>query len=89
MKITSIMLAAVAAIAGLIAAGFWLRASKVPIKPMWGGVEPGDERLSQMGWTMGMMQGFSISGDLNAKAARWTAVSVGLAGISRVIGSLA
>jgi len=90
MKFAGIATAVAALISGLIAAWYWYRSSKVQIEPMWpqgsmGLVEPGDAEASQGGWIGGTLMAFSVSADLNSKAALWTAVSVVLAAISSIL----
>jgi hypothetical protein len=90
MKVGGIVTAVAALIAGLIAAWYWYRSSKVQIEPMWpqgpmGLVEPGEVEASQGGWIGGTLLAFSASADLNSKAALWTAGSVVLAAISSVL----
>jgi hypothetical protein len=95
----SIVLAVAGLIVGLRAAYFWLKASEVPIDPGWNSGEPGDMRPVQpadfegmgilSGWNSATMTAFSASSALNARAAKWTAAAVILAGISSVVGALA
>lgn len=88
MKIVSATLTVLAAGMGFVAAYYWFRASKIPIIPEWGPIEPGDERYAHTGMTAGIMKAYSESAELNMKAARWTAVSVGLAAAGGLIGML-
>jgi hypothetical protein len=85
MKWACVGLALVAACTGLVAAVYWYRSSRVPITPTWT-TEPGETGEAQMGWTVGTMKAFCLSSRLNAKAAIWTAVSVGLAAVSSIVG---
>jgi hypothetical protein len=68
--------------AGLIAAWYWYRASKVFVVPMYatdgGGVEPVDPFQSQSSWTGGILLTVEKTGRLNKVAAQWTAGSVAL-----------
>lgn len=84
---SSIVLAMGAAITGLNAAQYWLRASQVPINPAWR-VEPGEQDAAHRGWMARMLQASIDSANLNAKAARWTAVSVVLTVTSAIVGAL-
>jgi hypothetical protein len=86
MKWASVGLALLATVAGLVAAFYWYRSSKVGITPIWGGLEPVNPLFSQMGWMAGLMQTFAESADLNKRAALWTAVSVALAAGSSFFG---
>jgi len=68
-----VLLAICGCIAGLVSAGYWLKASAVPLKSTWdwhGGVEPGVHSLSQEGWIGGMMEAALESSRLNMIAAR-------------------
>lgn len=87
-KWVSVGLAVAAAVCGLIAARYWLRASKVPIRPTWD-TEPGEQDAAHQGWTFGMLQTSIDSANLNAKAARWTAAAVVLSVASVLVGTLA
>lgn len=72
---------------GILAAVYWLRASKVPIDyngPKWPNgwpIESGDPVLHNMNWTTATMQSVREAGRLNAIAARWTAASVVLGAV--------
>ena len=85
-KLVSIVSAFLAAILGFIAAAYWYRASKVQIEPSWGRTEPAEADASHAGWTMGIMQAYNASADLNKAAALWTAASVGLGALSTLLG---
>ena len=84
MRVIGLVFAFFGFVTGLIAAHRWLRASKVPIVPTWK-IEPGESDASQQGWQVGTMMAFNKSGELNKKAAGWTAVSVGLQAIGTFI----
>ena len=75
-------------ITGLIAAGYWLAASKVEIVPIWNNTEPTDPILSQMGWMAGALAAASESARLNKIAAALTAITVFLTTVSSVLGLL-
>ncbi|MES2056274.1 MAG: hypothetical protein V4564_10070 [Pseudomonadota bacterium] len=80
-KSLALGLAVVAFLAGLRAAYLWYRASRVQIVPMWGvdgRVEPVDPHLAQAEWIVALLETASKSGDLNRRAAIWTAVAVAL-----------
>lgn len=90
-KYVEVLLAVGGGIAGLVAAGYWLKASAVQIEPIWskyGGVEPGVHSHSQDGWIVGMLEAATESARLNKIAARWTAATVVLGAISALIGAL-
>ena len=82
LKDFSIVLSILGLIFGLIAAYYWLKASKVVIKPGWELEIRGDKHSNIMGWVTGNMIAFKKVGDLNARAAWFTAVAllVSLAG---------
>lgn len=78
--------------AGLVAAFYWYRASRVNFVPFWeanGGVEPVDPLQSAEHWVVALMKTGRKSGKLNRIAAVWTALSVLLSAISAVLGALA
>ncbi|HZU30850.1 MAG TPA: hypothetical protein VFB79_07025 [Candidatus Angelobacter sp.] len=77
MKVIGLVFAFAGFVTGLIAAHRWLHASMVSIAPTWK-VEPGETDASQQGWQAGTMMAFNKSGELNKKAAGWTAVAVAL-----------
>ncbi|MFC3713377.1 hypothetical protein ACFOMD_12395 [Sphingoaurantiacus capsulatus] len=77
MKLASLLLALFAFGVGLWAARLWYQASKVTVVPLWaGGVEPGISEDSQRGWIAGLMVAGRKSGELNQRAAMWTAIAV-------------
>lgn len=68
-------------ISGLIAAYKWWRASQVEFRPFdeWGNqISTSDYHV----WINAMRHTIAVSGARNKSAAIWTAVSVGLAGVS-------
>lgn len=83
--------AAGAAGTGFRAAQLWLRASAVQPDPGWTfeHPEPVIPELSQMGWTVAILNAGRDSGALNARAARWTAAAVILAAVQSAAGFLA
>ena len=101
LSIASIVLAIAGLVVGLLAAHYWLKASKIKIDPGWRSdppqsadearkpTEPGDPQLSQMSWTMATIKAAVESADLNKIAARLTAVAVLLSAVSSVLGALA
>lgn len=87
MKIAEITLAILAFVTGLVAAGYWYRASKVTADPGWdpnGLAEPGVHSAAQDAWIAAMLQSASESARLNKIAALWTAVSIFLTAISAI-----
>jgi hypothetical protein len=89
----SIASAVAALIVGLLAAHYWLKASKVSVVPVWpdgayGPVEPGETDASQDGWIAGAIEAIKLSSELNKKAARLTAIAVVLGTISSVFSAL-
>jgi hypothetical protein len=94
-SIISIICAAAALIMGLRAAYYWWEASRIEPDPGWKTtaddprpIEPVDEQLKQMGWTIATLKAARESAALNKKAAIWTACAVVLGTISSVVGAL-
>lgn len=95
---TSMALAIAALIVGLRAAWYWWKAGKIEIDPGWNSGMPGDTRPPQPadlegigtidGWVNATMQTVTQGSALNKKAAKLTAYSVVLAGLSSVTGAL-
>jgi len=79
-------LAVAALVTGLTAAWKWYAASKIQPKPNWR-MEPVKPVLSNMGWTSANLEAFEKAGQLNAKAALWTAASVVLSALSAIAGA--
>jgi hypothetical protein len=93
MKCAGIVLACGALITGLIAAWYWYQSSRVEIVPVWpkgpeGLFEPVETEDAQGGWIAGTLMAYSKSGELNSKAALWTAGSVLLAALSSILSAL-
>ena len=86
----SLTLAVFAAVTGLIAAYYWYRASKVNYVP----IEQVGNQLRKVpesdtaAWLHAIKLIVERSGELNKAAALWTAVSVALAGVSGLVGTL-
>jgi len=90
MKIVEIAIAILAAVTGMVAAGYWYRASRITADPGWGPnglARPGIHSAEQDGWIVAMLQSASESAHLNKIAALWTAVTVALTGISAIVAS--
>jgi hypothetical protein len=86
MKITSIAIALLALLAGLAAAFFWRKASKVLVVPA--GI--GFAGLHEVElWLPTIVQTFEKAGRLNKIAAIWTAIAVALGAIGSVVSALA
>jgi hypothetical protein len=86
--------ASLAAASGVRAAAIWLDASRVLVEPVWPKgadgqlIEPVDPQQQQAGWISGQLRAGEESARLNAKAAGWTAVSVGLSALSALTGAV-
>jgi hypothetical protein len=94
---TSIVIAALAALfTGLRAALLWKNASKVTPDPGWRTpetnpsenrpIEPGEPLQAHMDWIAALIEASNKSGDLNRKAAIWTAWAVGWSTASALLG---
>lgn len=83
------IMAGLTCIAGCVSAWLWLAASKVQTIPAWAQgasrFEPVDQQLSQAGWTAGILQAAERGARLNARAARWSAATALLGGITPVV----
>ena len=91
MKLAAIGLALAAFVAGLRSAWLWYRASRVQIIPMWekdGRIEPVDPTMAHAEWIVALLETATKSGDLNRKAAAWTAATIALATLSTLIGAV-
>lgn len=73
-------------IAGLVAAYYWHRSSKVPTNTPWQYCEPPDD--DGRGWIVATMEANSKAATLNTKAAGWTAASVFLFTVSSILANL-
>lgn len=84
-------LAVTTAFAGFYAAKLWLQSSKVPLVPAWEncpiGQGDGDVQPNS-GWIAKIIEASGEAANLNQRAARWTAVSVGLGAITTIIGAV-
>lgn len=89
MTAVTVALAIIAFAVGLYAAHLWHKASRVQVIPMWvedGRFEPVDPNLAQAEWIIALLNSATKSGDLNRRAAKWTAVAVALSTAATVIG---
>jgi hypothetical protein len=92
MRFAGIFLALLAMIAGLIAAGYWDRSSRLQVTPFTG--DDGDIELVEVNqkhsaWIFAQFEMTRESGRLSGIAARWTAASVVLATAASFLSSLA
>lgn len=79
MKCASVAFAIVALGTGLVAAWYWLKASKIEVAPLSAqyGLSPsGLHDANQDDWITGIMVSVSGASRLNAIAAKWTAAAV-------------
>jgi hypothetical protein len=92
MRVAGIFFALLAMIAGLIAAGYWDRSSRlqvIPFKAEGGDVEPADVDQKHSAWIFAQFETTREAGRLSGIAARWTAASVVLAAAASLLSSLA
>lgn len=84
LKLIVTLLVLSAAGTGLRAAHLWWRASNVPMlrRPDWSG----DPEMNRMTGEADALTAWSETGRLNAKAARWTALAVGLSAAAGIVG---
>jgi len=83
MKLVSLTLALCGFVTGIVAAWIWHKASKVPISPE---IVPDDPVYGTMVWAESTKTAFQKAGELNAKAAAWTALSVAINALAAVVG---
>lgn len=91
LRILSISFALVALATGSRSAWLWHRGSRVQVEPLWvreGLIEPLDSTWAQAQWIVALLEAAKKSGDLNRKAAIWTAITVVLATLSTLIGAV-
>lgn len=86
MRLAALSLAVGGFVVGMLAAVYWLSASRIDAIPAWGDREPVDPVMSQAGWIAGLLQASSESARLNRRAAALTAVAVVLTTGSGVAG---
>jgi hypothetical protein len=90
-KIASVGFALIAFATGFRSAWLWYRASRVQVAPIWiteGLIEPLDPTMAQAQWIVALLESATKSGDLNRKAAVWTAATVVLATLSTLTASV-
>lgn len=91
-KAISLSLALLSSGTGLIAARYWLKASGIEVIPLWlrlGQIEPLIRDQTQDQSINALHEAYTASSGLNATAAKWTAASVALGGLSALAGALA
>ena len=91
MKTLSVVLAVLAFASGLWAAYLWHQASRVQVIPFQeyeGRIEPVDPHQSQAEWIIALIDTAIQAGDLNRRAAKWTALAVALSTASALLSSL-
>lgn len=76
LKCISVVMSVFGFALGLIAAYYWLKASKIIIKPGWELKIEDNVNKNMMGWVTGVMTTFKKASDLNARAAWLTAAAV-------------
>jgi len=79
--------AVVAFFAGMIAAWYWFRSTRISIHPSKGKTESGQTTFVMMKWIDSVMETSSSVSELNARAAGWTAISVFASGLSTLLNS--
>ena len=70
---------------GFVSAYYWFQASKVAVSPAWELEIRGDVDKNIMGWVTGNMIAFKKSGELNKRAALWTAAAVAVSTLASAI----
>jgi hypothetical protein len=91
----SIAFAVATFVVGVKAARLWYLASIIRPDPEWPRepvrglpLEPVEPVQSQQGWTVAILEALSKSAAFNARAAKWTAWTVGLGSVSAILGAL-
>lgn len=86
------VLAIAGAICGARSAFLWYKASRVQIVPMWaeqGQLEPVDPMQAQSEWIVALIQTATKSGNLNRRAAVWTAWATGFGAAAAAVSAVA
>lgn len=89
LKMFSVVLSVLGLVVGIVAAYYWLMASRVSVEPAWELEIRGDVNKNIMGWVAGNMIAFKKAGDLNARAACLTAIAVVVSQVGSLISTLA
>jgi hypothetical protein len=102
LKTVSFILSAAGFVLGLLSAYFWLKAGEVSVSPAWELELPRDVIARSpsksvndvvhnniMGWVTGVMRAFKKSGELNRRAAIWTAVTVAVTSFASFLSTIA
>ena len=98
LKIVSFIFSVAGFAFGLLAAYFWWKASEYSVSSPWKLELPRDVpsksendvvHNNMMGWVTGVMCAFKKSGDLNRRAAIWTAVTVGVTALASLLSTIA
>jgi hypothetical protein len=89
LRTLSIVLSIAGFFLGVVSAGYWYRASKVPVSPAWEPEIRGDINKNIMAWVTGNMIAFKKSGELNSRAALWTAATVLVSALAGILSTLA
>ena len=84
-KILSVAFSVVGLLFGLVSAYCWHAARKVPVSPAWELEIRGDINKNIMGWVAGNMIALKRSGDLNKRAALWTAATILISAIASLL----
>jgi hypothetical protein len=97
LKIVTFILSAAGFLCGLRAAYLWWKASEYSVSPAWKLELPRDVPSKSendvvhnniMGWVTGVMSAFKKSGDLNRRAAIWTAITAGVTAFASLLSVL-
>jgi len=102
LKTISFILSVTGFALGLVSAYFWLKASEVSVLPAWKRELPKDviarspgENINDivhknmMAWVTGIMGAFRKSGQLNRRAAIWTAATVVVTAVASFLSNIA
>jgi hypothetical protein len=98
LKIFSFIFSVTGFVFGLCAAYFWWKASEYSVSPAWKLELPSDVPSKSandvvhnniMGWVTGVMSAFKKSGELNRRAAVWTAVTIGVTALASLLSTIA
>lgn len=85
MKILNVALSIAGFLSGVVSAYYWYVASTVTASPAWELEIRGDINKNIMGWVAGNMIALKRSGDLNKRAALWTAATILISAIASLL----